>query len=83
MGFVHAFHSDVKMRLVYSSNLRLKYGYFIRFQDKQFDLIARCRNWQNTLRVLEIIVYQYSQSLRFFVNVNLIFQTGAFYSVMS
>ena len=40
MGCDHAFHSEVIMTLVYSNNLRLTYGCFIRFENKQFDEIA-------------------------------------------
>ena len=44
MDFDHAFHSGVIMVLVYSQNVRLTYGCFIQFENKKFDLIARCRN---------------------------------------
>ena len=46
--------------------------------DLLFDLKQTVTD-RKTHNVLEIIVYQHSQLLRFFVNINLLFQTGAFY----
>ena len=65
MGFDHAFHSDVIMTLAYSNNLRLTFGclHVIRFENKQSDLIVRCREGKHLK--LEIIVYHLSQSLLF------------------
>ena len=42
IGFDHTFHSDAIMMLVFSNDLRLRQGCLSRFENKQFDVIARC-----------------------------------------
>ena len=44
IGFDHAFHSDVIMTLVFSNDLSLRQGCFSRFENKRFDVIARCHD---------------------------------------
>ena len=69
----HAVHSDVKPTLVFFNNCRLTNVSLSQFENKHFEMVARCFTNDKTQKSFRNNRFLHSNSQRFFANVSLEF----------